>query len=85
MRARNTLALVPALALAIGLGAAQAPASGLGPAAAGGAEGVPGFGHVFLIIGRNRAARPLQVRDPPLGNLTHDPRWPGRLPGATFS
>jgi hypothetical protein len=49
---RKTLALIPVLALAIGLSAAQAPASELGPAAAGGVEGVPGFGHVFLIIGR---------------------------------
>ena len=50
---RTLLALVPVLALAIGLSAAPPPASALGPTAAGGTEGVPGFGHVFLIIGEN--------------------------------
>jgi hypothetical protein len=77
MRTRIALALVPALALAIGLGAAQAPASGLGRAASGPAEGVPGFGHVFLIIGENTDYAHLTTTNAPylLGTIKPQAAW----------
>ena len=59
MRTRIGLVILPLLALGVGLGAAAGPAAGPAraalstAAAAGPGEGVPPFGHVFLIIGEN--------------------------------
>ena len=60
MRTRIGLILVPVLALAAGLSAPVAvaaspasPATRSAAAAANPGEGVPAFGHVFLIIGEN--------------------------------
>ena len=82
---RKTLALIPVLALAIGLSAAQAPASELGPAAAGGVEGVPGFGHVFLIIGENTDYDHLTATNAPYltGTIRPEAAWLTNYDAAT--
>jgi hypothetical protein len=66
------LAVVPAFALAVALGAAVGPAVGLASSAARPAvapanpgEGVPAFGHVFLIIGENTTYSHLTAANAP--------------------
>jgi hypothetical protein len=68
MRTRLLTVAVPVLMLAAGLGAAlAAPASSAaGPAStASVAEGVPAFGHVFLIIGENTTYSHLTMSNAP--------------------
>jgi hypothetical protein len=77
-------ALAPAVALAVSLGAATAapaaPSSlAARPAAApaSSAEGVPAFGHVFLIIGENTTYSHLTTSNAPylLGTIRPDSAW----------
>ena len=56
MRTRIAVVLLPVLALVAGLGTSAAAAAGSAPVSVSRAklaEGVPAFGHVFLIIGEN--------------------------------
>ena len=81
---------MPVLALAAGLSAAVAPAS---PAASGIvsaspaslAEGVPAFGHVFLIIGENTTYSHLTATNAPylLGTIRPQAAWLSNYYAAT--
>jgi hypothetical protein len=78
------------LALAAGLGAAAAPAS---PASSGlvsaspasPAEGVPAFGHVFLIIGENTTYSHLKATNAPflMGTIRPRAAWLSNYYAAT--
>ncbi len=68
MRPRFGVMFVPVLALAAGMTAAVAPASpasGHVRSAAAPGEGVPAFGHVFLIIGENTTYSHLKASNAP--------------------
>ena len=68
MRPRFGVMFVPVLALAAGMTAAVAPASpasGHVRSAAARGEGVPAFGHVFLIIGENTTYSHLKASNAP--------------------
>ena len=84
MRTRIGLILVPVLALAAGLSAPVAvaaspasPATRSAAAAANPGEGVPAFGHVFLIIGENTTYSHLTATNAPylLGTIQPQAAW----------
>ena len=86
MRARFGVMSVPVLALAAGMIAAlAAPAPGVARAAGNPGEGVPAFGHVFLIIGENTTYSHLKTANAPflMGVLRPRAAWLGNYYAAT--
>jgi hypothetical protein len=92
MSARVGLVGVPVLALAVILGAAVGPATGsarsgtrsvVSPASSG--EGVPAFGHVFLIIGENTTYSHLTAVNAPylMGTIRPRAAWLANYYAAT--
>ena len=87
MRARIRTAFMPALTVAALLGAVAAiPASAAaGPVVTAPGEGVPAFGHVFLIIGENTTYSHLTTTNAPylLGTIRPDAAWLTNYDAAT--
>ncbi|HEY2313140.1 MAG TPA: alkaline phosphatase family protein [Streptosporangiaceae bacterium] len=87
MRARIRTAFMPALTVAALLGAVAAiPASAAaGPVVTAPGEGVPAFGHVFLIIGENTTYSHLTITNAPylLGTIRPDAAWLTNYDAAT--
>jgi phosphatidylinositol-3-phosphatase len=92
MRPRFGVVLVSVLVLAVGMIAAMAApaspasrASGYVRAAADPGEGVPGFGHVFLIIGENTTYSHLKAANAPylLGTIGPRAAWLSNYYAAT--
>jgi phosphoesterase family protein len=86
MRPRFGVMSVPVLALAAGMIAALAvPASGFARAAGNPGEGLPAFGHVFLIIGENTTYSHLKTANAPflMGVLRPRAAWLGNYYAAT--
>jgi hypothetical protein len=86
VRTRIAGLLVPVLALATGLGAAAAsPASGQARSVGNPGEGVPAFGHVFLIIGENTTYSHLKTTNAPflMGVIRPHAAWLGNYYAAT--
>jgi hypothetical protein len=90
VRTRIGSLLAPVLALAAGLGAAGAPASPAGSgivsaSLASPAEGVPAFGHVFLIIGENTTYSHLKTTNAPflMGTIRPRAAWLSNYYAAT--
>ena len=81
MRTRIAVVLLPVLALAAGLStpahATASPASGDVRSAANTGEGVPTFGHVFLIIGENTTYSHLTAAKAPylMGTIRPQAAW----------
>jgi hypothetical protein len=80
VRTRIAVVLVPVLALVVGLSAAAAvPATAAGyvRSAASPGEGVPAFGHVFLIIGENTTYSHLTAINAPylMGTIRPQAAW----------
>ena len=70
--------LILAALLAVGMASAtQAPAAGV--------DGVPGFGHVFLIVGENTSFRQVSPRNAPYltGTVIPNGAWLTNYPGLT--
>jgi phosphatidylinositol-3-phosphatase len=86
VRTRIAGLLVPVLALATGLGAAAAsPASGQARSVGNPGEGVPAFGHVFLIIGENTTYSHLKTTNAPflMGVIRPHAAWLSNYYAAT--
>src|SRR5215469_3582134 len=87
VRARIRTALIAVLAVGAVLGAAAAiPASAAaGPSVAVAREGVPSFGHVFLIIGENTTYSHLTTTNAPylLGTIRPQSAWLTNYDAAT--
>jgi hypothetical protein len=80
VRTRIAVIFLPVLALLAGLGspmAAQASSAVVSAAAASQAEGVPAFGHVFLIIGENTTYSHLTATNAPylMGTIRPHSAW----------
>ena len=80
MRTRISVVLLPVLALVAGLGIPAAATAGSAPVSAAPAalaEGVPAFGHVFLIIGENTTYSHLTATNAPylMGTIRPQAAW----------
>jgi hypothetical protein len=88
VRTRIAVVLLPVLALAAGLStptAALASSAPISAAQANLAEGVPAFGHVFLIIGENTTYSHLTATNAPylMGTVRPHAAWLGNYYAAT--
>ena len=89
MRTRISSVFVPVLTLVVGLSAAAAvpasPASGDVRSVATAGEGVPAFGHVFLIIGENTTYSHLTAANAPylMGTIRPQAAWLSNYYAAT--
>src|SRR5438128_10186055 len=74
---RRLLGLSCLVLLALGLGGGAAPVTAHVPSAAAAREGVPRFGHVFLIIGENTTYSHLTATNAPylMGTIRPHSAW----------